>query len=368
MVPDARRPVCIGSGMVSLDIIYGPVTPRRPGSTDGAPDMSAGGSCGNVLTMLAYLGWHSYPLARLGDDPEASRILEDMKHWGVQTGFITHESYDTPRIIHNIRAGPKPYHTFSFRCAHGERLPGRRRLTLDRLASVMDRLPVPDVLYFDRAEPAAYELARHFRPHGTLVVFEPYRLRDDSINGRCVSVSDVVKYSSGDRSDLDVPLEVRTLGANGLEYRTNFLSDTRWRALGPYRVYELVDAAGSGDWLTAGFIHRMREYAALRLASGRLPMPARSRCGGPYGMLRQMDRTEIVDALDYGQALASINCSHAGARGMMYDISERHIHRAVNPQPRKQQCPHPYTHLSPSKCSPSIPASEFTARCRVCTC
>ena len=62
-------PICIGTGLIALDVIY---------TTDKKPNFLAGGSCGNVLTILSYLGWKSLPIARLGNDAEGKRIVEDL--------------------------------------------------------------------------------------------------------------------------------------------------------------------------------------------------------------------------------------------------------------------------------------------------
>ena len=54
----SSRSVCLGSGLIALDVIY-----------DGRgsdPFFLAGGSCCNVLVILSYLGWDSFPLVRLG--------------------------------------------------------------------------------------------------------------------------------------------------------------------------------------------------------------------------------------------------------------------------------------------------------------
>src|SRR5688572_915015 len=79
-MPDPR-PVCIGSGFVALDLIINENSKTKP-------KFYLGGSCGNVLTILSYLGWKSYPICRLGDDITAKRILQDMNAWQINTDFI----------------------------------------------------------------------------------------------------------------------------------------------------------------------------------------------------------------------------------------------------------------------------------------
>src|SRR5437879_1248419 len=55
------KPAVLGTGLIALDVVVGP----QPGA---APRCWAGGTCGNVLTILAYFGWRSYPAATLGND------------------------------------------------------------------------------------------------------------------------------------------------------------------------------------------------------------------------------------------------------------------------------------------------------------
>ena len=49
-----QTPVVVGTGLVALDIVINSDV-HRP------PQLWAGGTCGNVLTILSYLGWHAYP-------------------------------------------------------------------------------------------------------------------------------------------------------------------------------------------------------------------------------------------------------------------------------------------------------------------
>ena len=57
----------IGVGLVSLDFVVN-VSDRS------AVRAWAGGTCGNVLTILGYLGWDAYPVARLNGAPNADRV------------------------------------------------------------------------------------------------------------------------------------------------------------------------------------------------------------------------------------------------------------------------------------------------------
>ena len=281
---------CVGAGMTTLDIVH---------NGSGRPDVYAGGSCTNVLTILSWLGWRAVNVARLGADPEGKTVIADMARWGVVTDHISMEKgIETPRIIENLN--PDGKHSFSLRCRHGKWLPWHRPFLLRNVGRVFDVVGVPDVFYFDRATPAALEMARHFGETGSVVVFEPQRINNKRIFAECLKATDVLKHCRRQAErDADhgiiPPLEIQTMGADGLRYRAGFLNGG-WRHMGAVNAAGVVDASGSGDCLTAGFINMI---------------------GRPWDSTRQ----EIEKALRFGQALAAINCGFAGPRGIMYGMS-----------------------------------------------
>lgn len=301
---DGRRPLCIGTGMVVLDVIYG-------SGRSASPQFFAGGSCGNVLTILSHFGWDSMPAAVVGDDPEGRRLIRDIARWGVGTDFLRVDSRShTPRIIERIRPDREPHHRFEMTCSHGKRLPRRRAYPKVHAHTIARSTPAATVFYFDRANGAALEIALSLKAMGTTVVFEPHRLGRDGIFARCLAASDIVKYcgsgaAGGERIAPDAALEIRTAGSAGLAYwlgpegRGVGGGAGGMRRLAAIPARQVVDEAGSGDWLTAGLLDSLFwERHGTR-------MPARA---------------GVERALRFGQALASLNCSHVGARGLMYAV------------------------------------------------
>ena len=63
MRPSAR-PKVVGTGLIALDFVLGP-------EKDEPIRYWAGGTCGNVLAIMAYLGWDSFPVARMNGDAAA---------------------------------------------------------------------------------------------------------------------------------------------------------------------------------------------------------------------------------------------------------------------------------------------------------
>ena len=70
--------LAMGTGFVALDIVEG------RSSTFGA----AGGSCGNVMAMLAWMGWNSAPIGRLGTDAAGDYVIEEFRVLSVDSSAL----------------------------------------------------------------------------------------------------------------------------------------------------------------------------------------------------------------------------------------------------------------------------------------
>ena len=95
----AEHPKIVGTGLIALDWVIRQDTGSRIGAW-------AGGTCGNVLSILAYLDWDAFPVARLSGDGASKRIRCDMERWGVQLDWIScRPTADTPIIVQEIQRG-----------------------------------------------------------------------------------------------------------------------------------------------------------------------------------------------------------------------------------------------------------------------
>ena len=93
------QPRIFGTGLIALDLVIGvaPETPVR---------CWAGGTCGNVLSILAWLGWDAYPVARMGGDAASQRVRADMARWGVHFDWTRcAPTTPTPIVVEEIRRG-----------------------------------------------------------------------------------------------------------------------------------------------------------------------------------------------------------------------------------------------------------------------
>jgi fructokinase len=294
----------VGTGLVALDVIVD--------ETSNVVDLRAGGTCGNVLTILGYLGWRSVPLGRLAKDAPFSVVASDLKRWGVDTNHLTlGPATPTPVIVELLR---ERGHRFLLVCPScGAHLPSYRPITLDMARTLPPQLQAPNVFFFDRVSPAAIYLAEQAREAGGLVVCEPSSIRDYALLRRALAVTDILKVSA-DRipaeaiRDADgIPLVIETRGAAGLRYRTY---GQPWKDLGAFPPLAVRDTAGAGDWCTAGLLFRLG-------------------CLGAWLRRDLSDDDLLYDAISFGQALGAWTCGFVGPRGGMYQSSRQGFWEAV---------------------------------------
>jgi sugar/nucleoside kinase (ribokinase family) len=305
-----KKPICIGAGLVALDVILNG-DPKTP------PKIFAGGSCGNVLTILSFLEWRTYPIARLANNPASKELVDDLKSWKVNTLLVSRTSDgSTPIIIERIKKDKQgnPIHRFEFRNPEdGEYLPGYKPVLSKEVENLVKVSPVPKTFYFDRVNRASIELAKTYKDLGSFIFFEPSSISEPRLFEECLNICDVIKFSS-DRipnySELypkqRVPLEIETAGKDGLRYRYGkSLSSLKWTHLKPYKIGGFVDGAGAGDWCSAGVISRIGTSGSH--------------------VFRNLRKKKIEEALLFGQALGAVNCCFDGARGIMYNLSKSTI-------------------------------------------
>lgn len=342
LIRSRSPPICTGSGLVALDVIFCEQNKNKP-------IFLAGGSCGNVLTILSYLGWHSYPIARLGHDVEGGRILEDVKKWKVRTRFVERDSQiDSPRVIEWITNGKNPQHRFLLKCSHGKWLPRRRPILKSSLKNILAKMPKSNVFYFDRVSSSTLIMARTQKERGALIMFEPPIFKNDKLFKECLAVADIVKHCYNqsiitENTGINIPLEIQTMGSQGLRYKAKILGQRSWQHMDSYPVHNLVDAAGSGDWLSAGIIHVL----------------------GQNGSMGKISERKLELALKFGQCLASINCHYVGARGIMYNMSKQKLFSLVKEVMESKETSDTIQKLP---LRPIAIKSKLASKCRVCTC
>ncbi len=339
--PDHNRkaPIIVGTGLVGLDAVIN-------GNTEKPSHLWVGGTCGNVLTILSYLGWDSYPVSRLNDGLASYYIRRDLKSWGVKLRFAgLSPRCNAPIIVHRIgrNCGGISSHRFSWTCPTCKAfLPRYRPVTASAVKRTASQTRNPAVFFLDRVSSAGLLLAREYSRKGAIIVFEPSANANGKHLTEALNLANIVKYSHERKKTLKPfvlrtrpLLEIVTMGSKGLSYRSNIVSckTDGWRRMKAYRVTIKKDEAGAGDWCTAGIIHNSGE-------------------AGLEGFL-QITQDQLEQALHFGQALASWNCAFEGARGGMYQVERETFEEQV----RRIQAGDSLTEIDLNSTSMKRPAS-----------
>ena len=310
---------CVGTGFISIDAVY-------PGNTNKIPYYFAGGSCGNVMAILSYLGLDCYPLARLSNDEFSSGLIKDLASWGVNTDFLTKsDSGSTPIVVETIigEKHDKIDHLFRIKCPKCHSwLPGYRAILLKDVESIVGGLPKTDVFYFDRSAPSSLKFAKYFKNKGALVFFEPSSFKEDKNFDECIRISDIVKFAAekiGNESNLirerKVPLIIQTCGSKGINYSL-FGSD--WNSQPAFSIETISDSAGSGDWFSAGVIFQLSKDMKKGI--------------GDINMVR------LNDIFRFAQSLAVLNCCFESPRESMYRLEKKDFKRLIQKTFQMQKC------------------------------
>lgn len=300
----------LGIGLLALDVVE---------RGDTVSCLRAGGTCGNVLAILSYLGWNSFPVARLNGDGAAVHIRRDLRSCDVRLDYAsTGRTSATPIVRHLLppEAGGRE-HRFSLRCPTCRRwLPTHQPVITAALPDLISEIPAVDLVFVDRASPAAVRLAEQMRRRGSVIVFEPSARAPQRLLVEMLALADVLKYSSAQTATLRLPrrhvrLEIETLGAAGLRYRLG--RGRNWCAIKGRTIKHVRDSAGAGDWCTAGFLHALLGHRPETMRASETLENAHA----------------VRGALTFAQALAAWNCLHEGARGAMYAVPRDGFRQAV---------------------------------------
>ena len=292
--------IVVGAGLISLDVLIwdGKLIPVG---------YYVGGTCGNVMMILAHMGWESYPIARLDETKDAQRIKEDMLNHNVHIDFVSTGDGKTPVIVQRnfINKDGVPTHKFESRNNIGRFYLDFKSLTLKQANEVIEKIDfVPKVFFYDRVSPAILKLASVFKEKGSIIFFEPSsRGGNVKMFYKCVEVSDIVKFSdqrikdAHQFDDLKDKLFIQTQGANGLSFRLN----SEWIHLEPFMNDNVVDTAGAGDWTAAALINELYKDKEVK-------------------EIKSLTLAGLKTALNQAQKVGAKSCSYEGARGMMQTV------------------------------------------------
>ena len=291
-----KNKICIGAGLVSLDILIR--------NNDTRPiSYYVGGTCGNVMMILSYLGWSSFPIARLDGTKYTERLLEDLKNNSVKTDFISTNDGSTPVIIQRniVDKDGVSSHKFEIKNNNGRFFLNFRSITKKQANDIIDKISfIPDIFFFDRISPAIIQLAKYFREKGSIIYFEPSGKSAEKDFNMCIEISDIIKFANQRIPNVDFAdkyndkLFIQTLGTDGLIFK---FKDSEWNRISSFENRVVLDTSGAGDWTTSIFINQLFQNDSISF--------------------NDLTIDSVEFALEEAQKYGSYSCSFEGARGMM---------------------------------------------------
>ena len=294
-----KKLTCLGVGTFPLDNLQ-----EKNGKDVKTIYQHVGGTCGNVMSILAWMGWHTLPAARLDDSETGLLIKADLESYGCDTRFVS----NTPDggttildIIHKTGRDGKPKTAYMAHSPRGGRFVNHRFWTMKQAQELFDSLEeMPDVFFFDRCAPGNILLAQLFHERGVLVYYEPNEPVDRNFL-RAVATSDIVKFSNEKHPDVSFTegftdkLFIQTLNEKGLRFK---LRAEGWMTIPPEHNPHAVDGEGAGDWTTSTFINELGHHHMLTF--DRIHQP------------------NVTHCLEEAQRVASMSVSYLGAKGLIH--------------------------------------------------
>lgn len=294
-----KKLTCLGAGTFPLDNLQ-----EKTGKDIKTIYQHVGGTCGNVMSILAWMGWHTLPAARLDNSETGLLIKADLESYGCDTRLVS----NTPDggttildIIHKTGRDGKPKTAYMAHSPRGGRFVNHRFWTLKQAQALFDSLEeMPDVFFFDRCAPGNILLAQLFHERGVLVYYEPNEPVDRNFL-RAVATSDIVKFSNEKHPDVSFTegftdkLFIQTLNEKGLRFK---LRAEGWMTIPPEHNPHAVDGEGAGDWTTSTFINELGHHHMLTF--DRIHQP------------------NVTHCLEEAQRVASMSVSYLGAKGLIH--------------------------------------------------
>lgn len=329
-------PRLVGTGLLALDLIV------QHGQDGQRLSASGGGTCGNVLAILARLGWQASWLGSMDASASGRMVLEEMNRGGVQT-HTSKDAHPPPVFAHHIHTSADGHatHWFSNACPIcARKLPKYVRPSDAWLRSQSQLVLDADVFFVDRLSSGALELARLASARGALVVYEPSSVSDSPWMAEMIAIADVVKYSSDRASALrnSVPPNERTLwvetrGSEGLRWSLGSVG--AHRALVPaVHNPSAIDACGAGDWFTSALLFGLTQ-------TNQKPT--------------DLGYEQLMGLMQRASRVAAWSCGFLGARGGLYDAPVQAIFDQLQSAPLRAGTP-------PSLFRP-VPRTEADDRC-----
>ncbi|MDR3169459.1 MAG: PfkB family carbohydrate kinase [Candidatus Peribacteria bacterium] len=298
----------LGAGLACVDIIY------DNNNDNNKIEFQNGGTCANVLSVLAQLGWDAEILKPRYADFFDTFLNETFCNLNVKCMYYKYSKKTTPRVIELLNQRKHIFKTCCPSCA--------RKITSLDMPSVND-IEKLDLFYkdyalffHDRVSPGVNQIIAEMKKNRKVVMYEPNGFRNAKIFMNHCKKCDIVKFSGSqvpmeiaeririDAYNNETKIIINTNGENGLVFahrKKNGLM-TSWQRIPPFTSRQVFDTSGAGDWFTAGFLDKLlRKFSIL-----------------PTGIEEEF----IVACIEEGKRNAKICCTSLGAQGAFYSNTQ----------------------------------------------
>lgn len=277
-----RKPIIIGSGQYNWDVIKvreypnGFVPGKRNPHIEKTLFEEVGGTCGNVLCFLSYLGWDVRPQVKVIDSIEGHKLADSLKSYGCDTQFIKFDvkgGFSGLTCIHR-----KNRHTGEHELGLKGFGPNNSQFRKITELRVKDEVPdflsslkeTPDVYFFDHHNEAGPRMiAKELGKRGSLIYYECENCKDWKKFLKSVEVADIVKFSDENVPDVSFcddymdKLFIQTQGSKGMRFS---LKGGEWINIAPVEIETVIDWEGCGDTVTAVFLNELYKIGLPKIS------------------------------------------------------------------------------------------------------
>lgn len=308
----------LGLGFSGLDII----------NANNDRRFLPGGTCANVLSVLAFLGWRSVLVKAEYSDGWNSFVDRALQRIGVEVSVFKSSKKPIPRVIQMNESTGHKFLTICPVCYKNlmtlELPSSAKSLMTDK---AMDEF---DLIYYDRVSAGIKDVVQQANKMNIWTFYEPNSFRSFSQTINNMAMANIVKFSldripysaaqrllselSGESARTRIIL--CTNAEKGIFYsikRSNGNFD-KMEVVDGLQYDTIIDTSGAGDWLSAGFINT--------LIRGKLTVG-------------NISHSDLNNAICRSMPLPQLCCSSAGALGYFFP---GHLTRTNTDTERCQFC------------------------------
>lgn len=304
-------PTIIGSGRFTMERVIIVEYPngfrchKRNASVERIISEDVGGSCANVLCILANKGWTAMPLLNLYDCTDWCKIDHRLQYFGCDTRYVKVDDAGTiinnyRRYLYDSKTG-KPIIKDLLFGLFGTEPEWEKLCNYDSVDVFLGGIEaVPDVYYFDVDTKNTREIASRLKERDSLILFRELSKKPLLEHADAVKTSDIITFCSDYKKDrtfchrYNDKLFIQTLNIGGVNFR---LRNGNWVHLQPIETDNVIDWKGYNDIITALFLRVLFRHGKPSVAT--------------------LTDEDVIEALTHAMRKASKYSFHLSCKGWL---------------------------------------------------